>query len=57
LVSSREVRIELFTRQPDGRWLLSEEDKLEASIELKSIDCRLSVADIYEKVDFAQSRT
>jgi Uma2 family endonuclease len=55
LVSSWEVGAELFIRQPDGTWLLSVRDKLEESIELKSIDCGLSLAEIYRKVDFAMS--
>jgi Uma2 family endonuclease len=55
LVSAREVCTELYTRQSDGTWLLSEKDKLEDSIELKSIDCHLLLADVYEKVDFSRS--
>jgi Uma2 family endonuclease len=55
LLSSREVGAELFTHQTDGQWVLTERDKLEDSIEFKSIDCRLSLADIYEKVDFSRS--
>jgi Uma2 family endonuclease len=55
LISSYEVCVELFTRQSDGTWLLSVRDKMEESIELKSIDCRLSLAEIYYRVDFAMS--
>jgi hypothetical protein len=55
LISSHEVCVELFTRRPDGTWLMSEKDKIEDSIELKSIDCRLSLAEIYYRVDFALS--
>jgi Uma2 family endonuclease len=55
LISSREVSVELLTRQPDGQWLLKLMDKLEDSFELKSIGCRLTLADLYEKVDFARS--
>ena len=54
LISSREVAAELYTRQPDGQWMLTTKDQLEDSIELKSINCRLTLADLYDKVEFAQ---
>jgi len=53
LISSERVRAELFTRQPDGRWLLTAKSSLEDSLELQSIDCRLLLADLYEKVEFS----
>jgi len=52
LISSREISADLYTRQPDGQWLLTSKDKLEDSIELQSIGCRLSLADLYEQVEF-----
>ncbi len=51
LVAQDRVHVELFTRQADGRWVLSEASGLEATLELPSIGCRLSLADLYEKVD------
>ena len=51
LFSFDRINAELFTRQPDGRWLLSAANTLESSIELPSIGCRLILADVYEKVD------
>jgi Uma2 family endonuclease len=51
LVSSDHVSAELFTRQPDGRWLLSRARALEESLDLASVGCRLTLADVYEKVD------
>jgi len=56
LVSSVLVRAELFTRQPDGRWLLTAKDRLEDTIDLESVDCRLLLADLYERVEFPQPR-
>jgi Uma2 family endonuclease len=53
LISSNHVSAELFTRQPDGRWLLSTANTLESSIELPSVGCRLTLADVYEKVDIS----
>lgn len=52
LVASDRMHADLFTRQPDGRWILSSADKPNDAIELASIGCRLILADIYEKVNF-----
>jgi Uma2 family endonuclease len=54
LISSQRVRAELFTRQPEGRWLLTATSNLEDSLHLQSIDCHLLLADLYEKVEFPQ---
>ena len=50
LVSQEEVRVELFTRQEDGHWLLSEASRLEETVSLGSIGCALLLADVYERV-------
>ena len=52
LISSQQVSAELFTRQSDGLWLLNAKSSLEDSLELHSVDCRLRLADLYEKVEF-----
>jgi len=52
MISSLRVRAELFTRQPEGRWMLTAKSGLEDSLELQSIGCRLALADLYEKVEF-----
>ena len=44
--------VEHWERQSDHQWLLTETDSIEDTIALPSIACRLSVADIYEKVEF-----
>jgi Uma2 family endonuclease len=51
LVSSERVSAELYTRQPDGRWLLTAANRMEDSLELQSIGAHLVLADLYEKVD------
>jgi len=51
LVASESVNVDLFTRQPDGRWLLTAANRLDDIIEIPSIDCRLALQDLYEKVD------
>src|ERR1022692_1027893 len=39
LISSLRVRAELFTRQPDGQCMLASKDRLEDTVDLKSVDC------------------
>ena len=51
LISSERVSVELYTRQPDGRWLLTAVNSLEDSLDLESVGARLALADLYEKVD------
>jgi Uma2 family endonuclease len=54
LVASERVSAELFTKQPDGRWLLTAANRKEDVIELESIGCRFALADVYEKVTLAE---
>ena len=53
LVSQEEVRVELFTRQEDGHWLLSEASRLEDTVSLASIGCTLRLADVYDRLPVA----
>jgi Uma2 family endonuclease len=52
LVASEQVSIDVFTRQPSGRWLAGHALKIEDTIELESIGCRLALSDVYENVEF-----
>jgi Uma2 family endonuclease len=52
VVSSERVRAELYTRQPDGRWLPTTVGRLEDSLDLQSVGVHLALADLYAKVDF-----
>ena len=54
LVSSDEARIEKYTRRGDGFWYLSEAVGLEAEIEFSSIECRIALAEVYDKIDFSE---
>ena len=56
LVASERVSVELFTRQAGGQWLLSSAAGLEEELNLESIECRLRVGDIYEKVELEIER-
>ncbi len=52
LVSQNEARIEKYIRQGDGFWVLSEAVGVESSIMFDSIDCPISLAEVYDKIDF-----
>jgi Uma2 family endonuclease len=51
LVASDHISVELFTRQADGHWVLSEAHKAEDIIGLDSIGAQLRMADLYEDVE------
>jgi len=55
LVAQDEPLVELYTRQPDQRWLLSEVAGLDAVAQLISVDCELSLREIYDKVPLPAS--
>jgi len=52
LVAQDEPKAEQYVRQPDGRWLLSDYRTHEDVVELPSIQCRLALREVYEKVAF-----
>jgi Uma2 family endonuclease len=52
LVAQDQYRIECFTRQANGQWLLSEAVGPDGLIQLESIDCTLALAEVYDKVEF-----
>jgi Uma2 family endonuclease len=53
LISQEEPHIEHYVRQPNNQWLLSEASGLQDAILLPSINCTLTLSDVYEKVEFA----
>lgn len=52
LIAADQPRIESFTRQSAGKWLLTAAVGLEQTITLTSIGCTLSLAEVYEQVTF-----
>ncbi|HVF45425.1 MAG TPA: Uma2 family endonuclease [Pyrinomonadaceae bacterium] len=50
LVAQDEFRVEQYSKQPDGRWLLTDHRSPEAVVELASIQYTLKLSEIYEKV-------
>lgn len=55
LVAQDEVRLEQYTKQPDGTWLQFECTSLDDVVELSSIGCSLALCDVYDKVVSEQS--
>ncbi|MGI8642196.1 MAG: Uma2 family endonuclease [Pyrinomonadaceae bacterium] len=53
LVSQDEARIEKYVKNGDGFWFLSEAVGLEAEIEFSSIECRIALKEVYDKVNFS----
>ena len=51
LIAQDRYHAERYVRLDDGRWALSEFQGLEGEIELSSIGCTISLADIYDKVE------
>ena len=57
LVSQDEARIEKYVKTGDGFWLLSEAVGLDSEIEFSSIECRIPLAEVYDKIDFSVENT
>lgn len=55
IVEQEEALVEVYSRSPNGDWSLKDASKLTQSVALKSIKCKLSLADIYEKVKFPKN--
>jgi Uma2 family endonuclease len=51
LVAQDEYHVALHVRQADGRWLLADIRGSEERVELTSVGCVLSLADVYERVE------
>jgi Uma2 family endonuclease len=52
LVAQDRMHVDLYTRQPDGTWSLKEASRPEETLELRSVACVLSLADLYEKAEY-----
>lgn len=53
LVAQDRPHLEHFVRQPDGRWLFAETNRLEDAVALPSIGCTLALAEVYDKAEWA----
>ena len=52
LIAQDQPAVDVFTRQPDGRWVLDAYTDPAAPIHFESIDCTLLLREVYEKVEF-----
>jgi Uma2 family endonuclease len=52
LIDSQRISVTLYRRQSGAPWLLITENSLDGSVELESVGCRLTLRDLYEKVEF-----
>ncbi|MCF8015139.1 MAG: Uma2 family endonuclease [Chromatiaceae bacterium] len=57
LINQDQVSVDVFTRQPDDRWILDAYTNPEAEIPLDALDCRLLMREIYDRVVFGASET
>lgn len=53
LISPDEARIEKYVKQGDGFWFFTEAVGLDSEIEFASIECRIALAEVYDKIDFS----
>jgi Uma2 family endonuclease len=53
LVASDRMHVDLYSTQPDGRWLLTSASLPEDSLILESVGAELLLADLYEKVELS----
>lgn len=54
LIASTQKQVELWARQTNDTWRITVVQDDDGSIELTSIDCTLSIADVYDGVTFDQ---
>lgn len=52
LISQTEPHVEPYLRLKNGEWLLREYDGLGTAFGIDSINCRISLADLYDRVNF-----
>lgn len=52
LIDQYRSHVEQFTKTEEGKWLLSECGNVEDILYLSSVECEISLQDIYEEVEF-----
>lgn len=55
LIASDRMYVDFYTRQADGRWILASFTRPDDSLDLASVGCRLTLAQIYEDVKLPTS--
>ena len=54
LIAQDKRHVERFTRMPDNTWLLWETDSPDGALHLPAIQCELTVAELYDKVELPE---
>jgi Uma2 family endonuclease len=57
LVSQDKTFVEHFTKQADGNWLYRSFSEMTEVLRIETVDCELSLQEIYDRVDFKQTQT
>jgi Uma2 family endonuclease len=52
LVSQDRPRVEHFSLQADGTWTHAELEGTDAALTLNSINCRVTLSDVYDRIEF-----
>lgn len=55
LIDTKRAYVEVFKRQPNGKWLLSTYTKLTDTVEFESIEVTVPMSEIYLKVKFERN--
>jgi Uma2 family endonuclease len=55
LISQDRPQVEHYTRQADGSWSYRRTTGLDASVVIASISCTLRLAEVYERITFAEA--
>ncbi|NEP12195.1 MAG: Uma2 family endonuclease [Symploca sp. SIO2C1] len=53
LIDQTKYHVMQYAKNPDGQWLLTEQELTEGVLELSSVKFQIHLKDIYEKVNFA----
>lgn len=53
LIAQDRPAVDVFSRQPDGRWVLDAYTNPDASVPLESVGCTLNLRDLYDKVELS----
>jgi Uma2 family endonuclease len=56
LISQYEYKAMLYTRQADGKWSLMEATDPDAVLKLSSVNCKLTLSELYNKVKINKSK-
>ena len=52
LIAQHEPHVEHYLRRENGEWLMREYDGLDTKFTIDSINCSISLSDLYDRVEF-----